>query len=214
MLGSSLNELTQMNGAKSMTVRARMYTTNDAVTPMLDLHRTSALMIENIINTQDAESIVYVDETEPHAGSSSSKYMTKKVKLANPATGLYVAFDANVPPESNLNVYYKTGKNSEALLFELKPWQIMVPDAGEIPKTMTFDAYAAEEKSVWEQGLYAEQIARYTELFPREQLLILIYEDICRIQNEDTFMNICELLKIKKDVLTSALTCYQIKIGS
>lgn len=135
MVGSSLNELTQMNGAKSVTLRAKMYTTNDALTPMLDLHRTSALMIENIINQEDANSVIYVDEVEPHAGSASSKYMTKKVKLATPATGLYVAFDANVPPESNLNVYYKIGKNSDAILFELLPWKIMVPDSGEIPKT-------------------------------------------------------------------------------
>lgn len=149
VVGSSLNELTQMNGAKSVTVRARMYTTNDALTPMLDLHRTSALMIENIINVQDSASIVYVDETEPHAGSASSKYMTKKVKLANPATGLYVAFDANVPPESTLNVYYKTGKNSEAILFELKPWQIMVPDAGEIPKT--------DDGSVFTEMIFSEE---------------------------------------------------------
>jgi len=50
--------------------------------------------------------------------------------------------------------------------------------SGEIPKTMTFDEYATQEKSVWEQGRYAEQIERFLKYFPREQMLIMIYEDI------------------------------------
>lgn len=50
--------------------------------------------------------------------------------------------------------------------------------SGEIPKSMTFEEYRASEKSVCEQGFYTEQLARYSALFPKEQLLVLIYEDI------------------------------------
>jgi Domain of unknown function (DUF4815) len=135
LVASQINENVNLQGTKSMVLRARLSTSNDAVTPMLDLHRTSALVIENIINNQDESNIIYVDEEEPHTGTAAAKYMTKKVKLVNPGTGLYVSFDANVPQASTVNVYYKIGKAAESLLFELKPWQIMVPDAGQINKT-------------------------------------------------------------------------------
>ncbi len=50
--------------------------------------------------------------------------------------------------------------------------------AGEIGEDVTFPSYSATEQSVLEQGLYAAQIAHYHEFFPKEQMLILIYEDI------------------------------------
>jgi hypothetical protein len=50
--------------------------------------------------------------------------------------------------------------------------------AGEIPETISFEAYQKQEVSALEQGRYAEQLARYDALFPRDQMLVLIYEDI------------------------------------
>lgn len=52
--------------------------------------------------------------------------------------------------------------------------------AGEIPESMTFDTYRTEEKSVLAQGRYSEQLKRYLHYFKREQMLILIQEDIAR----------------------------------
>ncbi len=50
--------------------------------------------------------------------------------------------------------------------------------AGEISEEMSFEDFAEKEKSVWEQGLYAEQLERYYNYFPKEQVLALVYEDI------------------------------------
>ncbi len=50
--------------------------------------------------------------------------------------------------------------------------------AGEIGEEVSFDSYIQKEKSALEQGLYAAQIVRYIELFPRPQILILIQDDI------------------------------------
>lgn len=50
--------------------------------------------------------------------------------------------------------------------------------AGEVKESTTFTEYARHEKSVYEQGLYAKQLERYYKYFPREQVLVLIYEDI------------------------------------
>ncbi len=50
--------------------------------------------------------------------------------------------------------------------------------AGEIKETETFESYYGHEESVLAQGRYAEQLKRYYALFPKEQILVLIYEDI------------------------------------
>jgi hypothetical protein len=74
--------------------------------------------------------------------------------------------------------------------------------AGEIAETMSFEEYQQTESSVREQGRYAEQIARYDALFPREQLLILIYEDIRK--DPVAFMRrIYEFLGITTDFVSS-----------
>lgn len=50
--------------------------------------------------------------------------------------------------------------------------------SGEIGETMTFEEYMREEESVCAQGLYAAQLERYCAHFNKEQILVLIYEDI------------------------------------
>ena len=49
--------------------------------------------------------------------------------------------------------------------------------AGEIVKSTSFEVFAAQEPSVIAQGLYTKQLRRYFKLFPKEQMLILMYED-------------------------------------
>lgn len=50
--------------------------------------------------------------------------------------------------------------------------------SGEIDENITFDKFSASDSSVLEQGLYSQQLSRYYKLFPRDQVLVLIYEDI------------------------------------
>jgi hypothetical protein len=50
--------------------------------------------------------------------------------------------------------------------------------AGEIPESTPFEEYLTNEPSALEQGFYHEQLARYDALFPKSQMLVLIYEDI------------------------------------
>ena len=49
--------------------------------------------------------------------------------------------------------------------------------AGEIEPSESFSHYVATEQSCLAQGRYYAQISRYLSAFPREQVLILIYED-------------------------------------
>lgn len=50
--------------------------------------------------------------------------------------------------------------------------------AGEIAETVPFDDFLLSEPSALEQGRYHEQLVRYFTHFKRDQMLILIYEDI------------------------------------
>jgi hypothetical protein len=50
--------------------------------------------------------------------------------------------------------------------------------AGEIPETISFERFLKDEPSAIEQGRYYEQLSRYDALFPSEQMLVLIYEDM------------------------------------
>jgi len=49
---------------------------------------------------------------------------------------------------------------------------------GNIPENMSFDKASKKHKEYIEQGFYNKQLERYFKLFPRNQILILIYEDI------------------------------------
>lgn len=50
--------------------------------------------------------------------------------------------------------------------------------AGEITESVTFESYQMTEESVRMQGCYTEQLVRYDALFPKEHILVLIYEDM------------------------------------
>lgn len=76
--------------------------------------------------------------------------------------------------------------------------------AGEIDESVSYEEYAAEEQSVIAQGCYAAQIRRYYEHFPKEQVLILIYEDIA--QNPAAFMRqIYEFIGVDPNFVPSML---------
>ncbi|HEX4799413.1 MAG TPA: sulfotransferase domain-containing protein [Candidatus Paceibacterota bacterium] len=49
--------------------------------------------------------------------------------------------------------------------------------AGTIPETCSFEEHYRTDKSVLEQGRYAEQLKRYEALFPHTHMLVLIHED-------------------------------------
>jgi hypothetical protein len=52
--------------------------------------------------------------------------------------------------------------------------------SGEISMDTSFETFVTHEPSCLGQGRYHEQLKRYHSLFPKEQLLVLIYEDIAR----------------------------------
>lgn len=50
MVASEVNETALMSGAKSLTMSVQMSTTNSSISPILDTHRTGAIVVSNMIN--------------------------------------------------------------------------------------------------------------------------------------------------------------------
>ncbi len=76
--------------------------------------------------------------------------------------------------------------------------------SGEIDRTASFDEYASKEKSVLEQGKYAEQLDRYRAYFDEEQILLLVYED-SRISPELFIRRIYQFLDVDISFVPSML---------
>lgn len=110
------------SGVKSLDMEVSLYSTDANVSPMLDLQRASASLINYVIDKQDSAATVgfnvplnYVDETNPNSGSSSSKHITRAVTLAEEAVGAKVLFAANRPSAADIQVYYRFATGDEVL---------------------------------------------------------------------------------------------------
>lgn len=104
-----LADYVEENGTASFSSSITMSTTKSNISPVIDLSRCSATLVSNIIESSDSS----VDnETIPEIGNATAKYVTKRIKLNVPSTHLRMLFDANIPNEAGLDVYYKTGLQS------------------------------------------------------------------------------------------------------
>jgi hypothetical protein len=71
----------------------------------------------------------YVDEIAPLNSSSVSKYVTRRVNLANASTYLKIRMSANIPPQANVLVYYKLNPVGGAVPFETIRYIAVTPDS-------------------------------------------------------------------------------------
>lgn len=214
MIASEINETNSLGGNKSLTMNVTMSSTNDALSPILDTHRTSAIVYNNKVNNpsevnmnvaglddnvilsnatgvsisgntittstqndafltatvgkfltiagassgsstrliiavaingssitfSDAPVAVtgnvtltqrerFVDEIASVESSTHSKYLTKRVNLANSSNFLRIRFAANIPAEANVEVWFKTAVVGSTAAFETLPYTQVTPDA-------------------------------------------------------------------------------------
>jgi hypothetical protein len=113
-------------GEPSLQYKAILSSDSDWLTPMIDNQRISATCISNRLNNPTYSIDVngnqipsnigedgyiandgWVSELEPNGGSADCKYITKEVKLLNPATSLKIVLSVHIPLGSDIDVYYK-----------------------------------------------------------------------------------------------------------
>lgn len=106
---SGINETEYLNGAKSISYRIGLFSTNKNLSPVVDINRTNLFAISNrLSNHVSGIDYNYAAETGNISGSAVAKYVTKEITLNNPSTALDIRLTASVASSSSVEVYYRT----------------------------------------------------------------------------------------------------------
>lgn len=89
----------------------------------------------------------FYDEIAPYNGSQSSKYVTRRINLANPSTYLKIRMAVNLPTNAELDVYYKLNNVGSNIDFATVPYTLITPDSV-IAKTNSPDRFVDVEYSL------------------------------------------------------------------
>ncbi len=115
MVASAINETNEMSGNKSLFVNLVMSTTNTKLSPVLDMQRVSAYVVQNRLNSATSGNTPnYVSDIESTGTSSSGVYVTRPVVLENLSTALDVRLTQNVRSTSNVRVYFRLSGSEES----------------------------------------------------------------------------------------------------
>lgn len=124
MIGSKINETIENTGNKSFTLRATMFTENDAVSPVIDTHRLSLVAINNKINnpTISNSNVIELDNRTIVAASLNIAVANSVISSADVSTqdllktisvGRYITLSGFTSTEvSNNGDWLVTGVNS------------------------------------------------------------------------------------------------------
>ena len=108
-------------GRKSAKFTSTLTSSDNYISPVIDLQTLSVSTVNNLIDNQTADSataaepnvtfnnpIDFVADSAANSGSSLSKHLTIPINLGEPAVGLKVLLAANRPTNSFIDLYYRT----------------------------------------------------------------------------------------------------------
>jgi len=103
-----------MSGSKSLALSFELYTAKQNVSPVIDIRKLSAILVQNRLNNPISGTTPdFVEETTNTGGSSAAKYMTRPVLLKDPATALDIRLSANVRSTSAIKLYYRMSSTED-----------------------------------------------------------------------------------------------------
>jgi hypothetical protein len=124
---------------KYLTISGSTSALNDGtflVTKVTDNGTTATVTLNRAFTTQAATPAItlsqkdfFVDEIAPIGSSAYSKYVTKKINLANTSHLIRVQFGASIPADASVDVYYKTGELGSNVSFDTINWTQISPDS-------------------------------------------------------------------------------------
>jgi hypothetical protein len=124
---------------KYLTISGSTSGLNDGtflVTKVADNGTTATVTLNRAFTTQAATPAItlsqkdfFVDEIAPIGSSAYSKYVTKKINLANTSHLIRVQFGASIPADSSVDVYYKTAALGSNTSFDTINWTQISPDS-------------------------------------------------------------------------------------
>lgn len=133
IIANNTLEAANLSGAKSADVKINLLSSNDYVSPFIDLERISLTLVQNNIDDINARPPVNErDETDPWmASNGGSRHITTPISLADDAVGAKVSFDLNIPADNtSFDLYYRTAVSNSDILEQV--W-IPAPTVGTVP---------------------------------------------------------------------------------
>lgn len=96
-------------GVYSSYIKVDLKTSNDYVSPIIDLQRASLIVAGYNIDDPDVTPHIYnVDETQPYGGTTGSKHITTPITLEEAAVGIEARAKMNLPDGSDIDFYWRT----------------------------------------------------------------------------------------------------------
>ena len=102
VIASAINESLISGNPRTFTLRCVLSTTDEAISPVIDLNRASVHTIENLISSNGNS------ETTATGGAELARYITKRVELNEEADSATIFMNVLRPGASNVDLYYRT----------------------------------------------------------------------------------------------------------
>ena len=134
MVGSTITE-SGYGSAKSMNIQAIMESTNNFLSPVIDINRTSVHTIQNRINNSGSASS---GEAVTKGGSELSKYITRKVELAEEADAAEIFLNVKRPGDTDVLLFARVLGGGDTSSIEDKSFVLVNPVLGSVPVSNTF----------------------------------------------------------------------------
>lgn len=104
-------------GNYSSYVKVDMKTSNDYVSPIIDLQRASLILAGYRLDNPDVTPHIYpVDETNAYGATTGSRHITTPVTLEEAAVGIDARLNVNLPDGADLRFYYRTAASDQNIL--------------------------------------------------------------------------------------------------
>ena len=124
-------ELNLGAGVASSYVKIDLKSSNDYVSPVVDLQRASLSLIGFCQdNPEITPHINGVDETQPSGGTTGSKHITSPVLLDQDAVGIEAKASVNIPKDAEIDFYFRTAGGDENIYdksWELQEMEYTIP---------------------------------------------------------------------------------------
>ena len=123
---SQINETNEISGQKSFFLDVNFSSNKSNLSPIIDLDRKSVVAFANRLNKINAQSDLgvsslqgdFVPSDQPSGDSNEAIYMTRRVALDTPATGIKLFLDINRFASADVKVMFKILRSDDASDFD------------------------------------------------------------------------------------------------
>jgi len=141
---------------KSVHILARMETDSEYVSPVIDTTRLSVLAISNRVNNNST------DETDALSGKALARYITKRIPLADSASGVRVYLAAVRPANATIKVYVKYQLDDDQTLFDDLDYVEMTAIGYPVPDDANFRDYIFELDELENFSVFSVKVVMLT----------------------------------------------------